>query len=63
MAKSSVRSSHPDEEVGEVAEGGVGAGSEVEASISSAMALSLQACTLTTLIRNSRLADCSGKGS
>ena len=63
MAKSSVRSSHPDEEVGEVAEGGVGAGSAVKASISSAMALSLPACTLTMPIRNSRLADRSGKGS
>ena len=50
MAKASVSSSHPDEEVGEVVEGCVGAGSAVEASVSSAMALSLKACTLTMLI-------------
>ena len=60
---SCVRQSHPDEVVGEVVVVGVGAGCEVEASVSSATAPPLQACTLTMLIKNSRLADCSGKGS
>ena len=41
MAKSSASSSIPDEEDGEVVEGGVGAGSAVKASVSSAVALSL----------------------
>ena len=63
MAKYNVSSSHPDGEVGEVVEVGVGAGSAVEASVSSVMALSLQACTLTLLNENSHKADCSGKGS
>ena len=49
MAKYNVSSSHPDGEVGEVVEVGVGAGSAVEASVSSAMPQSLQGCTLTLL--------------
>ena len=63
MVKYNVSSSHPDGEVGEVVEVGVGAGSAVEASVSSAMAQSLQGCTLTLLNKNSHQADCSGKGS
>ena len=63
VAKSSVSSGHPDEVVGAVVEVGAGAGRAMEASVISAMALSLQACILTMLIRNSCWADCSGKDS
>ena len=63
MAKCNVSSSHPDGEVGEVVEVGVGAGSAVEASVSSAMVQSLYGCTLTLQNKNSHQADCSGKGS
>ena len=61
VAKYNVSSSHPDGEVGEAVEVGVGAGSAVEASVSSAMAQSLQGCTLTLLNKNSHQADWSGK--
>ena len=46
MISSCVRQSHPEEVVGEVAVVGVGAGSEVEASVSADMALSFQASIL-----------------
>ena len=63
MISSCVRQSQLDEVVGEAVVVGVGAGIEVEASVSCDMAISFQACTLTMLIRNSRVAECSGKGS
>ena len=61
MAKYDVSSSHPDGKVGEVVEVGGGTGSAMEASIFSAMAQSLQGCTLALLNENSHQADCSAE--
>ena len=47
----------------EVGIGAGSAGSAVEASVSSAMAQSLQGCILILLNKNSHQANCSGKGS
>ena len=61
MISSCVRQSHPDEVVDEAVAIGIGAGSEVEESVSSDMALSFQACILAMVIRSSCRADLSGK--
>ena len=60
MAKYNINSNHPDGKIGEIIEVGVGAGITMEASLSSAMAESLQECILILLNKNSHQPDCSG---